>query len=136
MRAVAEKVFACAPNIFTDYDDDTRHSLMCNYALRAGWVDILSTCLHEGFTIESIRDLASDVRALPKCVRMWLIAPGKPDEPGEPDERECCICLDGVGDAVFHPCAHNEIHFACARDLTTCPICRTEGYAKKVFFIL
>lgn len=47
------------------------------------------------------------------------------------EETICCICMDAKPNAFFSPCAHNEFCFPCARDLTHCPICRTEGYAKQ-----
>ncbi len=46
------------------------------------------------------------------------------------DSEECCICFDATCDAFFSPCAHNSFCFQCSRDLTTCPICRIQGYAK------
>lgn len=46
--------------------------------------------------------------------------------------KVCCVCLEPKCDACFHPCAHTEICFACAKDLKTCPMCRAEGYAKQI----
>lgn len=45
-------------------------------------------------------------------------------------QEECCICFDAECDAFFSPCAHNSFCFNCSRDLSTCPICRIQGYAK------
>lgn len=46
-------------------------------------------------------------------------------------KRECCVCMNAECNACFHPCAHTDFCFACARDLKKCPICQTEGYAKQ-----
>ena len=51
-------------------------------------------------------------------------------EPIDKEEPVCCICFDRPPDATFYPCAHTEFCFCCTRDLTKCPLCRTEGYSK------
>jgi len=61
-----------------------------------------------------------------------MISWEKPAPPAQPEQlkKECCICMESECGACFHPCAHTDFCFACARDLKKCPICQTEGYAK------
>jgi len=144
MRAVAEKVFEKAPTVFYQFSEQNLLSLKCNYAMRAGWVDILHECTAGGLDRDWMKDLVRDIKDLPKVVADYLDGQPLPElqiakvedvqqkvgDANEDDDDTCCICLDAHCDAIFSPCAHNTFCFACSRDLKTCPLCRTEGYAK------
>lgn len=125
MRKLCEKIVEMCPDIFYNYNKEISQSLICNYALRAGWIDHLEACERDGFPIEKIKDLAKGVKQLPGSCLAFLHGERSND-------RECCICMDAPSDARYYPCHHDEFCFACSRDLTTCPICRMEGYSKQV----
>lgn len=128
MREIVNKIFKLVPPMLYDFTDENLASMKANYAIRAGWADMLQESIDLGLDYELLKSLIDDVRKVPEVIKNYMN--GNP-LPILPKGNECCICLDAKPDAVFHPCAHTEMCFACSRDLKTCPICRTEGYAKQ-----
>ena len=39
-------------------------------------------------------------------------------------EAQCIICFDAAPNAVFLPCKHSGACMGCARQMTSCPLCR------------
>lgn len=91
------------------------------------WADVLRRTIEEGALPYSDKAEFLQPRS-PAFTAIWTqwTEESKP----KPPQAECCICLDAACNAVFYPCAHTEFCFECSRDLTTCPLCRTEGYSK------
>lgn len=138
MREISELVFKAADSLFTEGSGYDKYGLRAQYALRAGWIDILEECALNGVNVEEMQAMVAKIKNVPYVVTEWIengcqIIIGhnsKPDEISSDDDDTCCICIDVQPDAIYYPCAHKSFCFACSRDLKNCPICRIEGYAK------
>lgn len=114
-------------------DGESYHGTLMNYALASDqhgdnscWIDTLRMCIESNAVPLVRKDGFAHQPRTPVMRAVWATFDVKEEE----EELSCCICLDATCDAYFVPCAHNQLCFACARDLSVCPICRAEGYAK------
>ena len=120
---------------FDEEPDKSYASLLMNYALNAKWSDVLKECIALGIDIKEkpLFTASEDLKGEMKTIwdNWTCTAEAKVEVEAEAEAVVCCICLDQEPNSVYYPCAHTEMCFDCARDLQTCPLCRTEGYCKK-----
>tara|TARA_B100000212_G_C27352867_1_gene524475 strand:+ start:344 stop:1279 length:936 start_codon:yes stop_codon:yes gene_type:complete len=55
------------------------------------------------------------------------------DRSKEHDERVCCICMENEPCFIFVECGHMCVCEKCEGTMKKCPLCQTEGRARKVF---
>ena len=89
------------------------------------WADVLENTINEGHVPFSDKAEFIEPRS-PAFIEIWSKWTGQP----KPANSECCICMDKPCNAIFFPCTHADFCSECSRDLTVCPLCRTEGYSK------
>lgn len=51
------------------------------------------------------------------------------------EDNTCVICYERTKEMVFIPCGHICLCAKCGEGKTTCPICRAEGKAIKIFTV-
>lgn len=110
------------------------YGLLLAYALVADWPDVAQECIDSGLDFAekgqmqtaNPETMSEGMRAVWDAwteTRIAVVPAGEPS-------AECCICFDAKTNAYFTPCGHTDFCFECSRNLTSCPICRSEGYAK------
>lgn len=91
------------------------------------WADVLQQTIRDGVLPYSDKEKFLQPTS-PEFIAIW--SQWTEHVRQAPPPSECCICLDKACDSVFYPCAHSDFCFECSKDLTACPLCRTEGYSK------
>lgn len=124
--AIARKAFPS--------DEEAYIDVVMAYALASDqhcdnscWAETLRECIRSNAVPLELKATFAHQPRTPAMCAVWATFGAKEEEE---EELSCCICLDAACDAYFVPCAHTQLCFACARDLSVCPICRSEGYAK------
>ena len=58
------------------------------------------------------------------------------DNAGDDMRASCCVCFSNPRSHAFHPCNHLALCMTCAARIPDgrCPICRTPGQARQIYF--
>lgn len=92
------------------------------------WADVLEKTIKAGVLPYTDKAEFLEPRS-PAFIEIWSQWTDQINQ-NPPAPTGCCICMDSPCNAIFYPCTHSDFCFECSKDLTVCPLCRTEGYSK------
>jgi hypothetical protein len=95
--------------------------------------------LDEKMSIEQLKDLENKLKNHMKDIKTLrekkVEELTKSQAQRKEEDNTCVICYERTKEMVFIPCGHICLCAKCGEGKTTCPICRAEGKAIKIFTV-